>query len=157
MILVPNDEDGLRAAIAEAHRRYTRLINGRKGWTGYLWQGRFASFPMDEGHTLAAARYIEQNPVRARLVSKPQDWRWSSAKAHLRGRDDGLVTVKPMLKRVGNWAAFLRDSLDEETLESIRSGERTGRPRGSAAFIKRLENALGRTLAKRKPGPKPAQ
>jgi putative transposase len=155
MILVPPDEDGLRAAIAEAHRRYTRLINGRKGWTGYLWQGRFASFPMDEAHTLAAARYIEQNPVRARLAAKPQDWQWSSAKAHLRGRDDGLVTTKPLLKRVENWAAFLRDPLDGETLEIIRSGERTGRPRGTPAFIKRLEKTLGRTLAKRKPGPKP--
>jgi putative transposase len=155
LILVPGDEDGLRAAVAEAHRRYTRLINGRKGWTGYLWQGRFASFPMDEAYTLDAARYVEQNPVRARLAARPQDWPWSSAKAHLRGRDDGLVSVRPMLDRVEDWRAFLGAPLDTEALEAIRSGERTGRPRGADSFVKRLEKVLGRPLAKAKPGPKP--
>lgn len=155
LILVPGDEDGLRAALGEAHRRYTRAINGRKGWTGYLWQGRFASFPMDDAHTLAAARYVEQNPVRARLAARPQDWPWSSAKAHLRGRDDGLVKVRPLLSRAPDWAGLLGQSLEPETLEALRSGERTGRPRGTRAFIERLEKALGRTLAKAKPGPKP--
>ncbi|HAJ46681.1 MAG TPA: transposase [Alphaproteobacteria bacterium] len=156
LILVPGDEDGLRAAIAEAHRRYTRMINARKGWTGFLWQGRFASCPMDEAHTLAAARYAEQNPVRARLTLRAQDWPWSSAKAHLRGRDDGLVAVQPLLDRVADWKAFLGEPLDVDALEAIRSGERTGRPRGPDSFVKHLEKALGRTLAKAKPGPKPA-
>lgn len=156
LILVPGDEDGLRAALGEAHRRYTRMINARKGWTGYLWQGRFASFPMDEAHTLAAARYVEQNPVRARLVARPQDWAWSSAKAHLKGRDDGLVKVRPLLARVDAWGPFLNKTLDDETLEALRAGERTGRPRGSESFIKRLERTLGRALAKAKPGPKPS-
>ena len=54
LILVPPDEDGLRAALGEAHRRYTRRVNFREGWRGYLWQGRFASFAMDERHLLAA-------------------------------------------------------------------------------------------------------
>ena len=58
----------VRAALGEAHRRYTRHVNFREGWRGYLWQGRFASFPMDERHLLACARYVELNPVRARLV-----------------------------------------------------------------------------------------
>lgn len=154
LILVPGDEDGLRVAIAETHRRYTRLINGRKGWTGYLWQGRFASFPMDEAHTLSAARYVEQNPVRARLAPRAQDWPWSSARAHLRGRDDGLVKARAMLKLVDDWAGFLGEPLERPALEAIRSGERTGRPRGTEAFVKRLEKALGRKLAKGKPGPK---
>ena len=60
-------EDGLRRAIGEAHRRYTRRINFREQWRGYLWQGRFASFVMDEPHLLAAARYVELNPVRAEV------------------------------------------------------------------------------------------
>lgn len=77
---------------------------------------------MDEAHTLAAARNIEQSPVRARLVPRVQDWPWSSAKAHLRGRDDGVVKVQPMLKRVENWAAFLRDPLDDQALEVLQSG-----------------------------------
>ena len=63
LILVPQDADGLRAALAEAHRRYTRLINARKNWTGYLWQGRFASVAMDESHLMTCVRYVEQNPA----------------------------------------------------------------------------------------------
>jgi len=97
LILVPRDADGLRAALGEAHRRYTRHINLREGWRGYLWQGRFASFPMDEPYLLACARYVELNPVRAKLARRTRDWRWSSARAHVNGRDDGLVTVRPLL------------------------------------------------------------
>jgi putative transposase len=65
LILVPSGAEGLRAALAEAHRRYTRRVNLREGWRGYLWQGRFASVAMDEPHLMAAARYVELNPVRA--------------------------------------------------------------------------------------------
>jgi putative transposase len=155
LILVPSDADGLRAALGEAHRRYTRHVNMREGWRGYLWQGRFASFPMDETHLLACARYVELNPVRARLVERPRDWRWSSAAAHLRGRDDALVTVAPLLELVPDWRAFLRQGLSEAEHAAIRSGERTGRPLGSARFVARLEKRLKRTLARQKPGPKP--
>jgi REP element-mobilizing transposase RayT len=55
LIAVPSAEDGLRLAIGEAHERYTRRINFRERWRGYLWQGRFASFVMDEPYLLAAA------------------------------------------------------------------------------------------------------
>ena len=48
-----NSDDGLRAALADAHRRYSRLVNFREGWRGYLWQGRFASVVMDEAHLIA--------------------------------------------------------------------------------------------------------
>src|SRR6185503_8599863 len=90
LILVPSHEDGLRAALAEAHRRYTRRINAREDWRGHLWQSRFASFPMDEDHLLACARYVELNPVRAGLVARPEHWRWSSARAHLGLGRDGV-------------------------------------------------------------------
>jgi putative transposase len=156
LILVPHEADGLRAALGEVHRRYTREVNFREGWRGYLWQGRFASFPMDEPYLLACARYVELNPVRARLVTRARDWRWSSAGAHLRGRDDALVAVRPLLSRVGDWKAFLDAGLDAAQHEAIRASERTGRPLGATAFVRKLEKKLDRSLAKRKPGPKPA-
>ncbi|MGZ3382632.1 MAG: transposase [Isosphaeraceae bacterium] len=87
LIVVPQSAESLRRAIGEAHRRYTRRINVREGWRGHLWQGRFASFVMDEDHLLTAAQYVELNPVRAGLVQAPSCYRWSSAAAHLRGRD----------------------------------------------------------------------
>jgi putative transposase len=155
LILVPRDRDGLRAALAEAHRRYTAHVNAREGWTGYLWQGRFASFPMDDAHLLACARYVEQNPVRARLVSRAQDWPWSSAIAHLEGRDDSLVRVAPLLARVPDWSAFLAQDPPQSGLDPLRSGSRTGRPVGSPAFVEGLEARLGRTLARKRSGPKP--
>ncbi len=155
LILVPGDADGLRAALGETHRRYTRHVNSREGWSGYLWQGRFASCPMDEAYLLAAARYVELNPVRAKLARRARDWRWSSARAHLAGRDDGLVRVKPLLDLVPDWAGFLAGGLNEAEREAIRAGERTGRPLGSERFTARLEKRLGRKLARQKPGPKP--
>ena len=156
LILAPRDEDGLRAALADAHRRYSRGVNFREGWRGYLWQGRFASFPMDENYVLACARYVELNPVRARLVARARDWRWSSARAHLKGLDDDLVRVAPLLGRVDDWKDFLGEGLDAATREAIRASERTGRPLGDKSFIRKLEKKLDRTLARGKPGPKPA-
>ncbi len=155
LILVPGDADGLRAALSEAHRRYSRGVNFREGWRGYLWQGRFASAPMDEGHLMEAARYVELNPVRAGLAARPQDWPWSSARAHLAGRDDGVARVAALLERESQWAAFLDAGLAPEAHAAIRSAERTGRPLGGAAFTARLEASLGRPLARRKPGRKP--
>ena len=59
MIAIPSNRDGLRLAIGEAHRRYTRRVNFRQGWRGHLWQGRFASCVMQQSHLLACIRYIE--------------------------------------------------------------------------------------------------
>ncbi len=154
LILVPRDRDGLRAALSETHRRYSRAVNARHRWSGDLWQGRFASSAMDEAQLHVCARYVEQTPVRLRLVEGARQWRWSSARAHLTGRDDGLVRVKPLIDAVGDWRAFLARKLTADELATIRSSERTGRPRGSPVFVKRLERRLGRVLAKQKPGPK---
>ena len=71
LIAVPQTEEGLRKAVGEAHRRYSRMINFREGWRGYLWQGRFSSFVMDERYLLTAVRYIELNPVEAGLLKDP--------------------------------------------------------------------------------------
>ena len=153
LIAVPDSADGLRRAIGEAHRRYTCAVNLRENWRGHLWQGRFASFPMDEAHLLAAARYIELNPVRARLRRRPEAHPWSSTRAHLAGQDDDLVAVAPLLALVPHWAAFLAEGLAEDEAETMRAHERTGRPLGGGTFIKTLERRLGRSLAPRKRGP----
>jgi putative transposase len=136
------------------NRRYTRMINFREGWRGHLWQGRFASFVLDEPYLLAAARYIELNPVRARLVTAPSEYRFSSAKAHLKGKDDVLVKVSPLLKMAGNWRRLLTSAVSEEDLKLFRQHECTGRVLGDDDFQKRLEKKLGRVLRRQKPGPK---
>jgi len=156
LIAVPRSEEGLARAIGEAHRRYTRLVNFREGWRGHLWQERFASFVMDEKHLLAAARYIEMNPVAAQLVKHPGDYRWSSARAHLAGADDGLVKAAPLLKLADDWKSLLTLSPQEE-LDLLHRHEKTGRPLGGMKFVKRLEGKLGRMLRPQKPGPKKAE
>ena len=155
LIAVPETADSLRRGLGEAHRRYTRGINFREGWRGHLWQERFASFPMDERYLLAAARYVELNPVRARLADKAWEYPWSSAKAHVKGRDDSLVQVRPLLERVEDWKEFLSSKTGREEMEAIRLHEKTGRPLGETGFVKQLERRLDRILAPLKPGPKP--
>jgi putative transposase len=152
LIAVPAAADALATAIGEAHRRYTLRVNEREGWRGYLWQGRFASFPMDEAHLLAAARYVELNPVRAGLVERPEDYLWSSARAHLGGRDDILVRATPLLRRRPDWNALLRSGMPQEELERIRKHGSTGRPLGHPPFVAQVEAEVGRSLAAGRPG-----
>lgn len=160
LILAPEKADGLAKALGETHQRYTQRVNLREGWRGYLWQGRFASFPLDDAHLIAAARYVELNPVRARLAARPEDWVWSSARAHLgldaaeqRGAADRILT-SDLPDMIGDWRRFLDGGIAPELTDLIRRHERTGRPLGSDGFLKDLEQRLGRRLRKRKPGPK---
>jgi len=154
LIAVPKTVDALRCAIGEAHRRYTRRVNFRENWRGHLWQGRFASFVMDETYLIAAARYVERNPVRAGLATNPWDYRWSSAGAHLSGKDDALVKTRPLLQMLGDWCTFLSEDPSPDDLGLLRRHETTGRPLGSDAFVRQLEEVSGRMLRKAKPGPK---
>ena len=154
LIAVPDQEDGLARLFRHSHRRYTRHINFREGWRGHLWQERFHSFVMDQNHLLAAVRYVELNPVRARLCNNPQDWPWSSAGAHLNNKDDSLVTVAPMLQRVSNWNDYLEVNESAASLNRLRQYSRTGRPAGNNSFIDQLELLSGRELHRKKPGPK---
>jgi putative transposase len=87
LIVKPGKQSNLGKAIGETHRRYTRMINFRENWKGHLWQGRFASYPMGKNWLLKAAAYVELNPVKAGMVKNAGDYRWSSAYAHLSGKD----------------------------------------------------------------------
>jgi putative transposase len=166
LILVPKTADGLRAALAEAHRRYTRHINAREGWSGYLFQGRFASYPMDDAHLMAAVRYVERMPVAAGLVAHAQEWRWSSARSHVSGRrmaGDPLTNTAAFGAHVRNWHALLRHGLEtsdpgpdgDAMANAIEARLRTGRPLAAADWIAQQEAALDRPLAPAKRGPKP--
>jgi len=155
LIAVPDGEQGLARAIGEAHRRYTVRVNQRENWRGYLWQGRFSSYPLDEQYLLAAVRYVELNPVRAGLAERAWQYPWSSAAAHVRGKNDLLVKVRPMLNRVVDWREYLSTELDSTDMETIRRHARTGRPLGSDEFVESLEDKVGRALAPRKRGPRP--
>lgn len=156
LVSVPKEKDSLHLAIGEAHRRYTRMINFRNGWRGHLWQGRFASYIMDERYLLSCVRYVETNPVRVKLSDQAQNWRWSSAAAHISGNDDRLVSVLPMLRMVKKkWAEYLDEPVLEDEINDMRKHERTGRPLCKTWLLDRLETLLDRPLKPKKPGRKP--
>jgi len=156
LVVVPETAGSLALALGEAHRRYTRSVNFREGWRGYLWQGRFASYAMDAAYALAAARYVERNPVRAGLVKRAWEWPWSSAAAHVAGRGDVLIKRGgPLAAEVSDWRRFLLGDSDEAELEALRRHGRTGRPLGSLEFVLEMESIIGRRLRRLQPGPKP--
>jgi putative transposase len=154
LILVPSDADGLRRALAPVHRRYAGAIHARRKRTGHFWQGRFGAVVMDEAHLAAALRYVSLNPVRARLVARAQDWRWSSAHAHLAGKDDGITARAPIKERFPRFADLLEDATETDAFDRLRGAESIGRPLGNDRFLARIERLTARSLRPRKRGPK---
>lgn len=156
LILVPSDPDGLRRCLAPVHRRYAGMIHAREKRTGHFWQGRFGCVAMDEAHLGAALRYVALNPVRARLVARAADWRWSSLHACLDpARGDGLTRTEPVLSRWPDFGELVAAGEDEALSASLRRAETIGRPVGEPAFLERLERLAGRPLGPAKRGPKP--
>src|SRR5215469_414178 len=144
LILTPADADGIRRALAPVHRRYAGEIHARLRRTGHFWQGRFGAAAMDEAHLAAAVRYVSLNPVRARLVARAEDWSWSSVRAHLKGEDDGLTVVRPVLDRVEDFAGLIALEGEDAEFKDLRAAEATGRPIGTRDFVADLERRLGR-------------
>jgi putative transposase len=135
LILAPSSADGLRAPLASVHTAYSQRLNRRLGMSGHLFQGRFASYPMDDAHLMMAVRYVENNPVKAGMVAAAEDWPWSSARAHLGQVQDGLTDVAAIGAHVGNWASYLRDGLEAaDRDEAIEAALRTGHPLGGSAW-----------------------
>lgn len=155
LVVVPDTVQSLSRFLGPAHRQYAVEVNRRMCWKGHLWQERFHSFVMDERHLLAAVRYVELNPVRAKLCASAFDWPWSSATAHLSGKDDALVAVGPMLERIENWEEYLSRPAAGVVDSDLRKHSRSGRPAGDDAFLDVLEAITRRRLKKRKPGPRP--
>ena len=103
---------------------------------------------------MAALRYVELNPLRAGMVARAQDWRWSSARAHVTGEPDAVLAQCPMVGPCEEWGAFLGEGALEKEWETLRRQTRTGRPWADAEVVDMLERQLGRILRRAKPGPK---
>ena len=153
LIVVGHQADSAARAIGSTHGRFAQRQNRLHGWSGHLWENRFFSTPLDERHLWAAVRYVEMNPVRAGIVSEPGAYEWSSARAHLDGRRDPLLSAaRPFPGPVSDWSGWLASEPDTEQVETIRRNTSTGRPTGSASFVSQLERRLNRTLKPQKRG-----
>jgi len=154
LLAIPDTENGLARGIGLTNMLYTQYLNRKLGQSGRVWQNRFFSCLVENHQYLwAVARYIERNPVKAGLTTCAQQYRWSSAAAHVMGHDDVLLQGESWLapdERDG-YAQFLGVE-DEETDESIRHATRTGRPFGTDQFIDQMELSLNQRLRPRAPG-----
>jgi len=104
LVPVPSTASGLAAAIGAAHQHYTQAINARMGWTGHLWQGRFASYPLEDDYLRNVIRYVVCNAQRAGLVEQSGDYPWCSAAARVPSREDPLITMEPLQSMIEDWA-----------------------------------------------------
>ena len=155
LIAVPRLGDGLALALKNAHGRYAAYWNAVHSSSGHAWQGRFYSCPLDEPHLWEALRYTELNPVRAGIVSRAEDWPWSSAATHCgTDRADDCLTREPWQSRwtASSWLHYLAEGETESKLAAIRQCTHTGRPLGTPEFIGSLEETLKRRLAPQKQG-----
>ena len=154
LIAVPDSETSLASGIGEAHKRYSRMINFREGWRGYLFQGRFFSCPLEDSYAIAAIRYVLRNPIRANLCIQPWDYDWSSARWMIGLADSDLLASRsPLPDEIDDWKSLL----EEDPIETadIRKHTRTGRPFCNDAFLQHLDSVTGRVLRLRKAGRKP--
>jgi putative transposase len=149
-VAVPEKEDSMWKVFKYAHMKYSQYYNKKMGVTGHLFQGRFFSCVMDERHTIACARYVERNPVRAGMVKNPSLWQWSSAKVHCEMDTHDELEVSGFFDYVGRakkgWREFIEEPDDPDEVRKIRERTRKGRVLGADDFTEKLEKKLSRFL-----------
>jgi len=156
LLVTPQKKNSLPRLMQSLGRRYVRSINAEYGWTGTLWEGRYRAAPIDSGeYFLACCRYIELNPVRARLAAHPRDYPWSSYPAHALGKPDALVADHPLFRRLGRsiaerqkgYRALFRSKLDEDFIEELRAATNGGWALGDRRFQREIAKAAKRRVA----------
>jgi putative transposase len=158
LVGVPRQADSLSRTFHTLHMQYARYFNGKSHAVGHLWQGRFYSCAMDERHVSAAVRYVELNPLRSGLVESPQDYPWSSARSHVTGaRDPVLSGGCSLIETVADWRQYLGVAQDAEAEAAVVRATISGRPCGQADFVRQMEQHLGRKLMLRPRGRPPGR
>lgn len=146
-VAVPLNDDSLAKTFNALHMMYSRSFNQKGGGNGHLWQGRFFSCVLDEPHVYAAVRYVENNPVRAKMADKAEDYRWSSAGAHVCEKPDFVLSDDCYLtERITDWRRYLNEKENTAMSDTLFQNTKTGRPCGDEAFISHIESLVGRKL-----------
>jgi putative transposase len=157
LILRPNHDEGISDTMQRINSDYAQGVQLRLGRKGHLWQGRYRAAAMDDAYLWNALRYVELNPVRAGLVTQPEDWAWSSAAAHC-----GVAPWPEWLEwktwasrfHSSEWRAQLRQGLDLEETARIRQATRRNRPLAKAETISKWEQLHAVILRPERPGRK---
>lgn len=146
-VCVPEEDVSLSRTFNTLHMRYSQYFNQKMDINGHLWQGRFLSCILDDLHVYEEVRFIENNPVRAHIVKRAEDYPWSSARSHVYGKPNPVLSDECWLVReINDWRAYLAEKGDEALIERIRKNISSGRPCGDDEFVRRLEGLLNRRL-----------
>jgi putative transposase len=147
-VAVPERSDSLAVLLRRVHGRYAQMVNARRLRTGHLWQNRFYSCPLAPSHLWRALVYVERNPVRAGLAERPEQYRWSSAAAHLGLAKDGIGLLDQDFWEEQGGAAGWRELLfsPEEAMDLrlLRRCTYAGRPYGDEGFVALFEERFQR-------------
>jgi putative transposase len=157
-VAVPEQLDSIAKVFHSCHGTYDKYFNKKYGLTGNLWERRPHSTVMDDCHTFSAVRYVEMNPVRARMISAPVDYKWSSARIRCGLAYDTLLDLSwPPPGTIADWQAWLMEDEPEDIANLIRLHTTRGRPCGDDSFIKSIEDLTGRHFSPKKRGRKPGK
>jgi putative transposase len=155
LLVTPLYTDSLPRVMQCLGRRYVRYFNTKYQRTGTLWEGRFKACLIDtDRYLLACSRYIELNPVRAKMVRHPEEYRWSSYRAHAMGESNPLLTKHAVYLALGAtdetrqiaYSQLHEGSLAETTLQQIRIATNKGWVLGSESLKQAAEAHTGRSL-----------
>ena len=161
LLLTPRDNEGPSRMMQRLGQRYVKAVNRAYGRTGTLWEGRFRStLATDEAYVLACYRYIEMNPVRARVVAEPHDYNWSSHRTNATGAPAGMLVAHERFLALGTddaeraaaYCALFHDALPDEALTKIREATNGNYALGSDRFRAQIAAMLGRRVTPRPPG-----
>ena len=159
LIAVPHLPGSLACTLRPLLSEYSMRVNALHDQArGHLWQSRFYSCALEGDHLWRALRYVELNPVRARLAQSADLYEWSSARYHL-----GLEPPLPLLRMspwsehfsVETWREALQDTANTADADELRQCTGRGRPWGNTEFLKGLEKRVGRQLLPRPVGRPP--
>ena len=151
LLVTPCEKEGVSRLMQAVNRQYVPYINYTFGMSGSIWEGRFkASLIDDEEYLLACMRYIELNPIRAKMVRLPEDYCWSSYTGNASGCINELLTPHSIYMRLGlnreerlaAYRALFRHCLDTAVLSEIRKSYQTGTPLGNEYFRDKIEQKL---------------
>jgi len=154
LLVKPKENESMYKMMQGVTLCYTQFANRKYNRTGRLWESRYHSCVVDKDSYLwSVARYIETNPVRAGMVKKAEDYAYSSAQAHVIGKEDNILNEELIAEtQRKEYRAFIREKGAEKDRDLIRYHTRTGKPLGDEAFMKRMEKRTGRDLALRPRG-----
>ncbi len=154
LLVRPSDDEGLAKMMQGITLCYSKYFNEANGRTGRLWECRYHSTVIDaDSYLWTVSKYIEENPVRAGIVKRPEEYPYSSANAHVLGRKDSLLK-EPLFDKseLDEYRRFVRSEEDKKIIEEIRNQTRLGKPLGDAGFVKTLSERLGCSLSFRPKG-----